>query len=146
MPLAVVVAGANRHDMKLTAATLDHIMVERPVPSEEHPQHLCLDAGYDYDTVYEIVRAYQYQPHIRPNQQHATPLTQQQEEPASALEATKHPRRWVVERLHSWLNRSRRLLVRWEKLIETYEAFLHLACGLLCFQHCDRFRSLEVSE
>ncbi len=37
MPLAVVVAGANRHDMKLTAATLDHIMVERPMPSEEHP-------------------------------------------------------------------------------------------------------------
>ncbi len=142
MPLALVVAGANRHDMKLTAATLDHIMVERPVPSEEHPQHLCLDAGYDYDAVYEIARAYHYQPHIRPNQQHVSPLAERQEEPASALESTKQPRRWVVERLHSWLNRSRRLLVRWEKLTETYEAFLQLACGLICFQHCDRFRSL----
>ncbi len=115
MPLAVVVAGANRHDMKLTAATLDHIMVERPMPSEEHPQHLCLDAGYDYDVVYEIAQAHHYQPHIRPNQQHASPLEKRQEKPANALESTKHPRRWVVERLHSWLNRSRRLLVRYRK-------------------------------
>ncbi len=53
---------------------------------------------------------------------------------------SKKPRRWVVERLHSWLNRSRRLLVRWEKLDRTYEAFLHLACALLCFQQCDRLR------
>ena len=37
----------------------------------------------------------------------------------------------VVERSHSWLNRSRRPLVRWEKRVENYLAFLHLACALL---------------
>jgi transposase len=42
-------------------------------------------------------------------------------------------RRWVVERTHSWINRSRRLLVRWEKLTETYMAFVHLACAQLVF-------------
>ena len=47
----------------------------------------------------------------------------------------------MVERLHSWLNRSRRLLVRWEKRQDTYEAFLHLACALLCFQQCDRLQA-----
>lgn len=150
MPLAVVIDGANRHDMKLASATLDHIMVERPLPSEEEPQHLCLDAGYDYDAVYETVRAHHYEPHIRPNQHNRAPGNLQAEslvEPVSnPLESTKKPRRWVVERLHSWLNRSRRLLVRWEKLGPTYEAFLHLACALICFQHCDRFRSLQVSE
>ncbi len=149
MPLALVVDGANRHDMKLTAATLDHIMVERPVPSEEHPQHLCLDAGYDYDAVYEIVRAHHYQPHIRPNHHNraqAKASPEFEEGNSNRLESTKRPRRWVVERLHSWLNRSRRLLVRWEKLDSTYQAFLHLACGLICFQHCDRFLSLQVSE
>ena len=41
-------------------------------------------------------------------------------ETSSNLESTKQPRRWVVERLHSWINRSRRLLVRWEKLDFTY--------------------------
>ena len=42
-------------------------------------------------------------------------------------------RRWVVEGSHSWLNRSRRLLVRWEKKVENYLALLHLACAQLIF-------------
>ena len=42
-PLGVVVAGANVRDDKLLAATLDAIVVERPKPIEEAPQHLCLD-------------------------------------------------------------------------------------------------------
>lgn len=149
MPLAVVIDGANRTDMKLAEATLDSIMIARPTPTAEQPQHLCLDAGYDYDAVFETVRAHHYEPHIRPNQYnraHAKPTPERAAPTSSNLESTKQPRRWVVERLHSWLNRSRRLLVRWEKLDFTYEAFLHLACGLLCFQHCDRFLSLPVSE
>jgi putative transposase len=149
MPLALIVAGANRNDMKLAEMTLDHLMIARPSPTQEKPQHLCLDAGYDYDAVYETVRAHHYEPHIRPNH-HNRAQTQPTPEPeaqtSSHLESTKQPRRWVVERLHSWINRSRRLLVRWEKLDSTYEAFLHLACGLICFQHCDRFLSLQVSE
>jgi putative transposase len=51
----------------------------------------------------------------------------------------------VVERLHSWLNRSRRLLVRWEKLASTYIAFVHLACALLCFQQKDRYRTTDIA-
>ena len=35
-------------------------------------------------------------------------------------------RRWVVERAHSWTNRARRLLVRWEKKVQNYLAFIHL--------------------
>jgi putative transposase len=150
MPLAVVIAGANRNDMKLVEGTLDHLMIARPAPTPEQPQHLCLDAGYDYETVFEAVRARHYVPHIRPNQHnraaHARLAQEAEVETSSSLESTKQPRRWVVERLHSWINRSRRLLVRWEKLDFTYEAFLHLACGLICFQYCDRFRSLQVSE
>lgn len=149
MPLAVVIDGANRTDMKLAEATLDGIMIARPTPTKEQPQHLCLDAGYDYEAVYETVRAHHYEPHIRPNlhnRAQVTPTPEPEKETSSNLESTKQPRRWVVERLHSWLNRSRRLLVRWEKLDFTYKAFLHLACGLICFHHCDRFLSLQVSE
>ena len=51
LPIAVAVAGANRPDMRLVAETLDGIVVERPEPSEEDPQHLLLDAGYDYQAV-----------------------------------------------------------------------------------------------
>ncbi len=136
--------------MKLVEATLDHLIIERPEPTEQHPQHLCLDACSDYDEIFEAARTRHYVPHIRPNRYnraHGKPAPEMPEEQVTnPLEATKQPRRWVVERLHSWLNRSRRLLVRWEKLAQTYEAFLHLACALLCFQQCDRFRSCLVSE
>jgi putative transposase len=135
----------------LVEATLESIMIARPTPTEEAPQHLCLDAGYDYETVYETVKAHQYVPHIRPNQHnraaHAKLAQEREVEASSNLESTKQPRRWVVERLHSWLNRSRRLLVRLSRnWISQAQAFLHLACGLICFQHCDHILSLLVSE
>ena len=45
-PPAVVLSGANTHDVKLLEDTLDHIVVLRPEADKEHPQNLCLDAGY----------------------------------------------------------------------------------------------------
>jgi putative transposase len=56
---------------------------------------------------------------------------------ANSLEPTKQPWHWVVERLFSWPNRSRRLRIRWEKLSAPYEAFLKLACALICFYQSD---------
>ena len=139
LPLAVVIAGANRTDMKLLAATLDALILERPTPTPEQPQGVCLDKGYDYDTIRDQLDARGYTPHIRPIGEETVF--------ARSLDPSPQPRRWVVERLHSWLNRSRRLLVRWEKLKVTYQAFVHLACALLCFQQCDRYRALlPVSE
>jgi len=132
VPIAIVVAGANVPDMKLAAPTLDAVVVLRPQPTAEQPQHLCLDAGYDYDLPRYAAEQRGYVTHVRPRGEDRAN--------ARSLDPAKRPRRWVVERLHSWLNRSRRLLVRWEKLERTYEAFLHLACALLCFQQCDRSR------
>ncbi len=43
-------------------------------------------------------------------------------------------RRWVVERTHSWLNRFRRILVRWEKKAESYIAMLHFACAIITWR------------
>ena len=50
LPLAVVLSGANTHDVKLLEDTLDHIVALRPEADEEHPQNLCLDAGYTGST------------------------------------------------------------------------------------------------
>jgi putative transposase len=137
LPIGVAVAGANRHDMKLVEATLDAVVVARPAPTAERPQGLCLDAGYDYAVTREQLAARGYTPHLRPRGE--------DQANAGSPDPAKRPRRWVVERLHSWLNRSRRLLVRWEKRQDTYEAFLHLACALLCFQHCDRLRAQRAA-
>jgi putative transposase len=139
LPLAVVVAGANVHGLKLTAPTLDALIIDRPAPTDEQPQHLCLDAGYDYDLSRYAAERRGYTTYIRPRGEERIH--------AGSADPLKRPRRWVVERLHSWLNRSRRLLVRWEKLARTYQAFLQLACALVCFQQCDRYRAtLTVSE
>ena len=120
IPLAVVVDGANRHDMKLLTRTLDQVQVPRPATD----QHLCLDAGYDYPACRAALVERGLQAHIRPQ---GTPPERQ---PGEVV----HPaRRYVVERTHSWLNRSRRLLVRWEKKAENYLAFIHLACARLLF-------------
>lgn len=55
-------------------------------------------------------------------------------------EAGYRARRWVVERTHSWMNRFRRILVRWEKRVDTYLAMLHLACGLICWRAANLLR------
>lgn len=57
----------------------------------------------------------------------------------------KQVRRWVVERLHSWLNRNRRLIIRWDKLTCTYLAFLCLANALICFQQAARCLEKRLS-
>ena len=66
LPLAIVVAGANVHDMKLAAPTLEALVIERPAPTTEQPQHLCLDAGYDDDLPRFAADQRGYLAHIRP--------------------------------------------------------------------------------
>lgn len=65
IPLAITVEGANRHDMKMVKGTLEAIIVERPKPTEEKPQNLCMDKGYDFPEVRELVSAWGYAAHIR---------------------------------------------------------------------------------
>jgi transposase len=125
IPLAVVIDGANRHDMKLVKPTLSDLMLHRPIPTSAQPQGLCLDKGYDYDEVRALVAEFGFTAHIR---------TRGEEAHAIKHEAGFRARRWVVERTHSWMNRFRRLLVRWEKLADTYLAFLHLACALITWR------------
>ena len=61
----MVVAGANVHDTKLLALTLESIVVERPDGSDEGTQNLCLDKGYDNPTGHQVVVAQGYGGHIR---------------------------------------------------------------------------------
>lgn len=115
VPIGLAVEGANRHDMKLTDPTLQSQIVQRPEPTAEHPQNLCLDKGYDYDAVREIAAACQYIAHI----------TARSEEAQEKREIPGYrARRWVVERTHSWMNRFRRILIRWEKKVVNYLAML----------------------
>ena len=125
VPMGVAVEGANRHDMKLVRATLESIVVPRPRPTEEEPQGMCLDKGYDFDEVRRTLEEFGFTAHIKARGEEAKELRE---------EAGKRARRWVVERTHSWLNRFRRLLIRWDKKPRNYLAFLHFACALIAFR------------
>ena len=130
MPLGLVVEGANRHDMKLVRPTMESLVVARPAPTAEQPQGMCLDAGYDYDEVYTIVKEFDFTAPVRPRGEEAQAIRQ---------EAGFKARRWVVERAHSWMNRFRRLLIRWDKKPENYLAFVPFACGLMAFRAAGLF-------
>lgn len=130
MPIGLAVDGANRHDMKLVRETLESIVVERPEPTKEKPQGMCLDKGYDYQEVRDLLLEFGFTAHIRSRGEEAKEL---------AAEAGKRARRWVVERTHSWMNRFRRILIRWEKKSQNYLAFLHFACALIAFRAAGLF-------
>jgi transposase len=121
VPLAVILSGANRHDMKKLADLLDAKVLEAPAP-QEVAQHLCLDRGYDYDDCRTAAKQRGYLPHI-PDKD--APL------PAPSDPNRHPPRRWVVEVGHSWFNRFRGVLIRWAKLPECYLGFVQLAACLI---------------
>jgi putative transposase len=128
-PLAIVVANANQNDHLLLAATLEAIVLDRPAPTPERPQHLSLDKAYDNRASEEVVARYDYIPHIR----------RIGEEKLDETRAKRYPaRRWVVERTLAWLSKCRALLVRYDKKGRNYLGLLAFACALLWWRRRHR--------
>lgn len=125
MPVGLVIAGANRPDLKLVPDTIDSIVVKRPRPTKKRPQGICLDKGYDYAEVRDTLQEFRFTAHIRARGEEAQALKRH---------AGARARRWVVERTHSWMNRFRRVLIRWDKKGENSLAFLHFSCALIAFR------------
>ena len=119
IPVGLAVDGANRHDMKLVRATVDK--------------------GYDFAEVRRTLDEFGFTAHIP--RVCAWIRSRGEEAQASKREAGFKARRWVVERTHSWLNRFRRILIRWDKSPDNYIAFLHFACALIALRTC--LRSLK---
>lgn len=121
-PLAAVITGANVHDMKAATETLDSIVIGRPSPAPYHLQHLCLDKGYDFPEIETAVIERKYVPHMRHRGECENPVKRYK------------PKRWVVERSASWLNRFRKLLIRWEKKASNYLGLVQLACCITVYR------------
>jgi putative transposase len=133
IPIACLVTGANRTDMKKLAALLDATVVE---PAPTAPPHLVLDRGYDYQSCRDEAVARGFTPHIPAKTSTATPL------PPPGHPDRHPPRRWVVEVGHSWFNRFRRLLTRWEKQGTHYLGFVQLAAVLIIYRKVRHARAL----
>lgn len=135
VPIGLAVDGANRHDMKMVRATVESIPLKPPDPTAEKPQNMCLDKGYDYKEVRELVDEFGYTAHIKARGEEAQALKR---------EAGFKARRWEVERTHSWMNRYRRVLIRWEKRLENYIGLLHFTCALITIAATRRFTSKSI--
>jgi len=116
--------------MKLVKPTVESLVVKRPRPTKKRPQGMCLDKGYDYAEVRATLREFGFTAHIRARGEEAQ---------VRKRRAGCKARRWVVERTHSWMNRFRRVLIRWDKQVDNYLAFLHFACALIAFRAAGLF-------
>lgn len=83
------------------------------------------DAGYTGQPALEIIERHGYIPHVKGRGQEVGELKRN---PA------KKARRWGVEVAHSWFNRFRKLLVRYEKLDRSFIALNHLAASIIAFR------------
>ena len=121
-PLGVVLAAANVNDHLLLRETIEAIVIERPAPTPEAPQHLCLDADYDNPKGREAAAAGKYTPHIVPKEKAKR---------SRRRKKGSKPRRWIVERTIAWLCKCRGILVRYDKKDENFLGLIQLACALL---------------
>jgi transposase len=116
-------SAANVHDSKMLETVIDAIQpIRRPRGRpRKRPHKLHADKGYDYPRCRQVLR-----------QRHITPRIARRGIDSSGRLGRY---RWVVERTLSWLNRYRRLKVRYERRADIHQAFLTLGCALICWNY-----------
>jgi transposase len=120
LPLAVLVTGANVHDCKVFEELLDAVppVKGRRGRPRKRPEKLHADKGYDFP----FCRRALHRRRIKVR------IARRGKDSSSRLGR----RRWVIERTLAWLSSYRRLTVRYERRADIHEAFLQLACSLVC--------------
>jgi transposase len=126
IPLAWTVTGGNRHDVTQLVPLVDSVppvrgKVGRP---RRRPERVTADRGYDHDKYRRLLRKRGITPEI----------ARRQTEHGSGLGRF----RWVVERTFAWLHNFKRLHVRYDRRHEIHEAFLAIACCLVCFRRLEK--------
>lgn len=116
-----MLSAANVHDSRMMLETVDAIepikrRVGRP---RKRPAKLHADKAYDSQPLREELRRRSITPRIA----------------RRGIESSERlgRHRWVVERTISWLNRYRRLRIRYERRADMHLAFLHIGCALICW-------------
>ena len=126
VPLSLVVTAANVNDGKRLDEVLDAIVVKRELTPLRRSKHLCADAAYRSADNLRIIEDHGYIPHV---------VDRRKEVDTKRRDPKKKARRWVVEVCHSWFNRFRKLLVRYEKLERSFVALNHLAAAIIAFRN-----------
>ncbi len=120
LPLAIGIASASPHEVKVVEAALDESFID------ELPERLVGDKAYDSDALDQRLwddRGIKLiSPHRRGRKRPAT---------QDGRELRRYKRRWQVERLFAWLHAFRRIVTRYERKAENFLGFLHIACSVI---------------
>ncbi|MET8953269.1 IS5 family transposase [Streptomyces sp. NPDC004533] len=122
IPLAVSLTGGNRNDVTQLVPLIQAVppVRGRRGRPRQRPVALYADRGYDHDKYRKQVQALGITPVIaRRGTDHGSGLG---------------VHRWVVEQSFALLHWFRRLRIRWEIRDDIHEAFLSLACGIICWR------------
>ncbi|EKM98073.1 TIS1421-transposase B [Acidocella sp. MX-AZ02] len=92
----------------------------RPGRPLQRPKKLHADKGYDYPRCRKACRRRSILPRIA------------RKGVESKEKLGRH--RWLVERAFAWLNRFRRLTIRYERRQDIHLALTKLACSLICLR------------
>ena len=123
IPLATRLTGANRHDSVVFEELIDAV----PAIKQPSGQRRRRPAKLHADKAYDIPRCRRFLHRRRIKVRIARKGIE------SSQRLGRH--RWVIERTLAWLNRYRRLTIRYERRVDIHQAFLTLGCALICFNH-----------
>ncbi len=118
----MTLTGGNRNDVTQLMPLIEAVPAVRGRRGRprRRPTTLYADRGYDHDKYRKQVRDKSITPLIaRRGVEHGSGLG---------------VHRWVVEQSFALLHWFRRLRVRWEVRDDIHEAFLSLACGIICWR------------
>jgi transposase len=120
VPLAFSVTAANRHDINELLPLVDAVpaVAGKAGHPQSRPRRLLGDRAYDSNPHRIELRKRGIQPL----------LARRYIDNGSGLGVY----RWVVERAQSWVHKYRRLKLRYERRDDIHEAFVALACALIC--------------
>lgn len=118
--LGASLGGGNQHDSQLIYAAIKSI--PKNIIQPIHKKML-LDAGYDYEFIEAMLFSTNYIPRICHSKRRYR----------KTISAMTENKRWIVESVHSWMNRFKRLLVRFEKKAINYFGFMEFAFSIMTF-------------
>ena len=127
IPLAAHLDSASPNEVTLIETTLAKVKVPRRGPGrpKNKPKRLIYDRAADCDSLRARWRHRGIElicPHRRSRKK---PPTQ------DGRKLRRYRRRWKMERTFAWLGNFRRLTVRWDRDLRSYQAFFHVACLLI---------------
>lgn len=121
VPLGVHLSSASPSEGRLAETTL------KARVSQKQPSRIVADRGYDWKALWLRMKAMGVDL-IAPHLSTRTDRFQ------DGRKLRRYRRRWIVERTNAWLFNFRRLVVRYERKVENFRAFVHMACVLIALR------------